>query len=720
MPWRGLLFFPRQLTIYMNNWILERIRSPKKDKGQSMVEFVIALPILLFVLFGIIEFGRLTFAWMAVQNAARFGIRYAVTGEYNEIYCVQAGANLGPTHVNADVHGGDPQDCIIPDSYPGVNGNDLERDLIDLARLFSIRDAAVGGGTGLWLEPAVSGNYEQFLDSHDVAFVGMAAEKGFIHVTTCSNRGNQFAVDYNNFDIPLCVDNINAELMDDAGGPGDRVKVHVEHQHPLFLPLLSNLWPSVNLNAERDGIVEKFRTSRVIGVSGPILSAPTWTQTPTITDTPTITPTSTPTATSSPTNTPIPVQCDQIEIVSSYVGHYSSGNHGVVVTIRNNNPVPIHLFRVDQEWEKNDPGRYLWTMRFYTADWYNINDSTPPTNWIPVPPIQMPAAAVGEYVALFEPQHLGLEGNTSVDLEFDDGCHKGVTINMPTATPTPTPTITNTPTITPTPDCDLYSLGVWNFRTWAIQRINVRNNDVVDTDLVSLELIWDYAETYGAANGYNGLNVDWFSWAGFYFPGHGQGGDRDDSSSTTWNGTLPFDAGRTYRWEVDFDGDWGGGGPLTGVQNSDFGIRAQFANGCTLVRNAVPRGVETWTPSPTPTGTFTPSPPPPPTNTPLPSNTPPPTWTPLPTYTPSITWTASATLPATNTPVPSATSWPTSTPLPPTSTRTPIPSSTAPPPPTATSTPIYTSTFTPIPTWTPACPLDDPEWPCQPTWTPGP
>jgi len=50
-----------------------------KSRGQAMVEFVIALPVLLFIIFGIIEFARMVFAWMAVQNAARFGIRYAVT-----------------------------------------------------------------------------------------------------------------------------------------------------------------------------------------------------------------------------------------------------------------------------------------------------------------------------------------------------------------------------------------------------------------------------------------------------------------------------------------------------------------------------------------------------------------------------------------------------------------------------------------------------------------
>ena len=69
-------------------------RPQNKTRGQAIVEFVLALPILLFILFGIIEFARLTFAWMSVQNAARFGIRYAVTGEFNEIYCVQAGRRM--------------------------------------------------------------------------------------------------------------------------------------------------------------------------------------------------------------------------------------------------------------------------------------------------------------------------------------------------------------------------------------------------------------------------------------------------------------------------------------------------------------------------------------------------------------------------------------------------------------------------------------------------
>ena len=521
---------------------------------------------------------------------------------------------------------------------------------------------AVGGGTGLWLEPAVSGNYAQYLNTHNQSFIGLPDENGFFHATICSNRANQFVVDYHNYDIPLCVDTIGGVLMDDAGGPGDRVKVHIEHQHPLFLPILTNIWPSVSLSAERDGIVEKFRTSRVMGVSGPILSAPTWTQTPTITPTPTVTNTTTPSLTPTETNTPIPVDCDLIEVAGNYVGHWTSGYHIVQVSILNNNPVPIHLFSANQDWVKNDPSRELWAMRFNNSPWDVLNDALPATTWNPSPQIQMGAGGLGDYIALFQPQYIGLEGNTTVDLEFDDNCHKGITVNMPTATASLTPTITNTPTLTPTPDCSLYSLGDFSFQNYAIQRLSMVNNDVVDARLVSVELDWAYAEAYGAANGYNDLNVDWYKWRGGYMPGHGQGGTRYYSSSTIWNGDLPFNAGTTNRWEVDFDSDWGGGGPLSGVISSDFGVRAVFDNGCILERNAVPRVIITWTPSPTPSATPTAS------ATPLPSATSPPTMTPLPTNTlpPSSTPTASNT--PTITPPPSATStasvtpWPSNTP----------------------------------------------------------
>jgi hypothetical protein len=66
-----------------NQWKKKRNIS----RAQGLVEFAVVLPIILLALFTIIELGRLFHAYLAVENGARFGIRYAVTGEYNPEYC---------------------------------------------------------------------------------------------------------------------------------------------------------------------------------------------------------------------------------------------------------------------------------------------------------------------------------------------------------------------------------------------------------------------------------------------------------------------------------------------------------------------------------------------------------------------------------------------------------------------------------------------------------
>ncbi len=61
-------------------------------KAQDLVEFALILPVLLISLFVLIELGRVFHAWMAVENGARLGLRYAVTGELNEGNCNGGGA----------------------------------------------------------------------------------------------------------------------------------------------------------------------------------------------------------------------------------------------------------------------------------------------------------------------------------------------------------------------------------------------------------------------------------------------------------------------------------------------------------------------------------------------------------------------------------------------------------------------------------------------------
>ena len=62
-------------------------RTRKSLPSQSLVEFALALPVLLLLLFGLIEFARLFSAWLIVENSARTAARYASTGQFNTKYC---------------------------------------------------------------------------------------------------------------------------------------------------------------------------------------------------------------------------------------------------------------------------------------------------------------------------------------------------------------------------------------------------------------------------------------------------------------------------------------------------------------------------------------------------------------------------------------------------------------------------------------------------------
>ena len=68
--------------------------NPSKERAQAIVEFAIVLPILMMLLVGILEVGRMIFIYSAVNNASREAARYASAvgladgGVYNKYqYC---------------------------------------------------------------------------------------------------------------------------------------------------------------------------------------------------------------------------------------------------------------------------------------------------------------------------------------------------------------------------------------------------------------------------------------------------------------------------------------------------------------------------------------------------------------------------------------------------------------------------------------------------------
>lgn len=52
-------------------------------KGQSLVELAIVLPVILVIIGGIFDFGRIFNAYLVISNGAREGARMAITGSTN-------------------------------------------------------------------------------------------------------------------------------------------------------------------------------------------------------------------------------------------------------------------------------------------------------------------------------------------------------------------------------------------------------------------------------------------------------------------------------------------------------------------------------------------------------------------------------------------------------------------------------------------------------------
>jgi hypothetical protein len=75
-------------------------RRTPRDRGTAAVEFALVLPVLLFILFGIIDFGRALNAQIVLTQAAREGARLAAVGQPNVVSRTQAAATgLSPVNV---------------------------------------------------------------------------------------------------------------------------------------------------------------------------------------------------------------------------------------------------------------------------------------------------------------------------------------------------------------------------------------------------------------------------------------------------------------------------------------------------------------------------------------------------------------------------------------------------------------------------------------------
>ncbi len=595
-------------------------------KGQGLVEFALALPILLMLMFGIIEFGRLLQAWLAIQNAARFGLRYLVTGEYDPSFCDEAAAALGLTA--ADTFNGDPaNDCYVPDAY-GNDARDLTNALVDWSRLPSSRNTAVVGAVSVPIDESVSGNYLNFLSNHQLSSLGDADHSGYFHITVCSSRDHDLANGpdfwWDDSTAPeTCYDSINGYLMDDAGGPGDRVRIMVTFNHTTIVPFNSVWWPVVPLTTWREGIVERFRTSRISGIGNQISNPPTSTPTATSTETPTLTPTSTntPTPTDTATATPTP-DCSPYSIGNAF----TINGRDISINVNNNANTSVGVSNIVIEWEYAERlGEMLGgTSRDLYLDYIRSGSSTiwggssgandynsptdtgtdSPSSWRNSTIAQNSAVTLlwryANYWSGFGTDGRLVTGDFGISVFLDNGCVlRQPPVNWPL----------------PTINCDLYSISPITLQDNGKIQLSVTNGDAFSANVSDIVFDWEYLEDFlenTISPSDTSGNLDWISFsvtAGSSIVwGGGDKNERDYESPTdtrndspdTWpTNPVPFYPGVTYIIMADFDkssespANW-----LTnmGMQGTDFGLTVDFNNGCQLRVPTVDRPQVTPTP----------------------------------------------------------------------------------------------------------------------------
>lgn len=254
-------------------------------QGQALLEFALIITVLLAMMFLIIESARILWAWNTVQNAAREGARYAITGQFDN-----------------------PCDSTdLPKFTDICDGTDSET-----LRAASIINTAHRGLSGLPLDE-VSGTFE----------------------------------DDNYYQIEVWGVDSSGQLQPYFGGvPNTPVVVRAFYRVPIITPFLQSVVPSVPVFGQVTMTNESFgqlgNANQGQGVPPVLPPIPTVGVTPSPTPSPTNTPTFTPgptaTDTSTPTHTPTatPDYCG-LEFEEPPVADnsfvYITGEIGRVVTI---------------------------------------------------------------------------------------------------------------------------------------------------------------------------------------------------------------------------------------------------------------------------------------------------------------------------------------------------------------------------------------------------
>ncbi len=130
--------------------IVRKNRKANGERGQSLVEFCLIIPIFLLLVFAIVDFGMGLYSWITVTNAAREGARLATVGGNHdaiEARVRDTAGNLDNENLTVDI-----ENCVSGCATTGDPGEsvsvtvDYEYHLI--TPLSNVLDLITGGDIG--------------------------------------------------------------------------------------------------------------------------------------------------------------------------------------------------------------------------------------------------------------------------------------------------------------------------------------------------------------------------------------------------------------------------------------------------------------------------------------------------------------------------------------------------------------------------------------------
>lgn len=380
-----------------------------KRRGQALLEFALALPILLMLIFGIVDFSLVFQAWLSIENLARQTTRYAVTGQYEQNYC----DDLDSSGVACDTIAEQEE-----------------------ARLESIMEFADSQKTALFYD-GTPGLGEDDLRYINVIICSNRDEDGDLtddYVYTKPQMGSTYGD---------CEE--SGTTIQDAGTPGDMIYIAVDFNHPFITPFLNDIWPMAHLASYREGRVETFRVSKVrLGAGVPIIA-----DTLTPSNTPSLTPTFTvmPSQTPSPTLTPHPA-CLGLSFTTDWTLH----DRELRMKVDNSSPSDVYIDQAIFTWANYNnyaPTNNVTELKFDGTKIFQGADLYAPTDSGTGHNVKLSKDANKDFKAKFA-SHIGYgwdevsytPSDFGLELHFTNGCilYKYVTSTI--QIPSPTPTLT--------------------------------------------------------------------------------------------------------------------------------------------------------------------------------------------------------------------------------------------------------------------------------------